>query len=59
LGGRFVLAFGSPDNVPALLRAGRAFASAHGLAFERGTIAIYRVGDDDELRVEAGVRVHD
>jgi hypothetical protein len=59
LGGRFVLASGDRSEAGALLRAARAFASAHGLAFERGSIEIYRPGDGESVRVEAGVRIHD
>lgn len=59
LGGRFVLVSGDRSEAGALLRSARAFASAHGLAFERGSIEIYRPGEGDSVRVEAGVRIHD
>ena len=59
LGGRFVLASGDRSGAGEMLRAARAFASAHGLAFERGSIEIYRPGEGDSVRVEAGVRIHD
>jgi hypothetical protein len=60
LGGRFVLASGTPEDVRALVRAARGFAAAHGFAFERGSIAIYRPGGtEDGLYVEAGVRLHE
>ncbi|HEY7801125.1 MAG TPA: GyrI-like domain-containing protein [Dehalococcoidia bacterium] len=60
LGGRFVLASGTPADAPVLVRSAQRFAAAHALAFERGSITIYRPGaTDDELRVEAGVRIHD
>lgn len=60
LGGRFVLASGEATEVPGLIRAARAFASARGLPFERGSIEIYRPPQGGVMvRVEAGVRIHD
>ncbi len=59
LGGRFVLASGTPEQMPRLLRAARSFATSHGLPFERGSIEIYRPGEGGTPRVDAGVRIHD
>jgi hypothetical protein len=59
LGGTFVLARGTPGDLPVLLRAARVGATERGLAFERGWIEIYRPGDGAGPVLEAGVRIHD
>ncbi|MBF6600197.1 MAG: GyrI-like domain-containing protein [Dehalococcoidia bacterium] len=59
LAGRFVLAAGAPQDVPALVRSARHFAAAHGLAFERGSVVIYRRTGGEAVRADAGVRIHD
>lgn len=60
-GGRFVLCAGMITELPSLLQAAKRYATAYGLAFERGQIELYHpISEDEEVaRVDVGVRIHD